>query len=862
MIDDLISTEVKYQAFFDQDVNALLHSSLWEITDQNAFRLFINKKSPLLKQGWKIHISCQSFEITRLLETIIPVLSAANVSFKVLSTLDQIVRCNSGEGGLSQIGKIITIYPNDTIQAFELGKKIDEIWNLSNAPIIPSDIFFRSKGNVSLRFGVFNNTQYVLDDAENLKPALINPMGQLVPDVSSLNGGQVTWAPTLPVQLARHEYMGQEIEHLQKVQNGRYCPLSVFTRRSFLISLVCLDELTKKGVLVKIYHKRSGADLNGHTFWDKALNEYSIASVLAAGNICPRIIEKHEDEHFYYVVFEYIQGVAYSELDRQERVSNLKKLFHAVQAMHDLNIVHRDLKLSNVLVNKDRLFLIDFEISSIVGTKHPFLGGTESYIPPEGSSSPARPSYDSYALGNCIIHAYTGIDPAVLPVDIETRLTLISAYVPRKTALLIRKLYDEDESKRPGAAECIAYISLPPKQVFTSAAKHKKGLDQIPGLLGNGLSLLTNLSTSENDIGWESTHTASRPDFKLGLNTGIGGHLLGLLAITQALDVSDDYFKIVENAINTIVETVRTGDNSPGLFTGISGAALAIGNAYQTFKKQEWLELSYTLLNDASKTDCSYDYFSGYAGIAFAAMKIFQSTGQDRFLSIAEKCITIIDSKKELIKNVTAWATNKNQINPKYETGIAHGTAGIAFSIALYAAIKKSAYHRQVAINCFKEIYLYARNADKGYLHQNLANVRQPTYNKNWCHGTAGYLWAIAQLPEIFDDLEEEIKWALAACTQNSHLSNPTYCHGLAGSLELWRIINSTILSNKETDRLYKNTLNELINAAQSVACVKTFSSESPTVFSPDLWVGYTGAFSSLALEKIKSNTTILNTKW
>lgn len=39
------------------------------------------------------------------------------------------------------------------------------------------------------------------------------------------------------------------------------------------------------------------------------------------------------------------------------------KICNAIKFIHDKNIIHRDIKPENILINKDKLVLIDFEIA-------------------------------------------------------------------------------------------------------------------------------------------------------------------------------------------------------------------------------------------------------------------------------------------------------------------------------------------------------------------------------------------------------------------------------------------------------------------------------------------------------------------
>jgi len=91
-------------------------------------------------------------------------------------------------------------------------------------------------------------------------------------------------------------------------------------------------------------------------------------------------------------------------------------LLHAVAYLHDRDIIHRDIKAENVLVNKDcsDLRLVDFNTARNVMEGALTMTGTADYMPPEVllGDSPAEGS-DIWALGLCLHLMLRGR----LPVD-------------------------------------------------------------------------------------------------------------------------------------------------------------------------------------------------------------------------------------------------------------------------------------------------------------------------------------------------------------------------------------------------------------------------------------------------------------
>merc|ERR1712216_346641 len=109
-----------------------------------------------------------------------------------------------------------------------------------------------------------------------------------------------------------------------------------------------------------------------------------------------RFYDCYMDDKCYYIVTEYCSGgtmfdkvIEMGSFDENEASDYIKIILSAVKYMHSLNIVHRDLKLHNMVFDKNGidgvLQLIDFGDSKIVNEKRKYskFVGTIHYVPPE-----------------------------------------------------------------------------------------------------------------------------------------------------------------------------------------------------------------------------------------------------------------------------------------------------------------------------------------------------------------------------------------------------------------------------------------------------------------------------------------------
>jgi serine/threonine protein kinase len=145
------------------------------------------------------------------------------------------------------------------------------------------------------------------------------------------------------------------------------------------------------------------------------------------------------------------------------------QLCDAIEAAHRLTIVHRDLKLDNVMLLDgagDHVKILDFGIARVLGdpnsrvTAVGLAAGTPHYMAPEVISSAAEPApeQDMYALGVMLAELALGellwTNATSLPMLLieKTRNTVVER-VPSRLRPLVRRLMSEAPDARPSPAE-------------------------------------------------------------------------------------------------------------------------------------------------------------------------------------------------------------------------------------------------------------------------------------------------------------------------------------------------------------------------------------------------------------------------
>ncbi len=139
----------------------------------------------------------------------------------------------------------------------------------------------------------------------------------------------------------------------------------------------------------------------------------------------PLLVENlnHQEEQFFYLVQEYIDGQTIEEelvnkgrFTQFEIVDILRDILNILQFVHKKNIIHRDIKPSNIMRHRNgKLFLLDFGAVKQV-TNNPIGSNRSStgiyslgFSPPEQmSGGEVFPSTDLYALGVTAVTLLTG----------------------------------------------------------------------------------------------------------------------------------------------------------------------------------------------------------------------------------------------------------------------------------------------------------------------------------------------------------------------------------------------------------------------------------------------------------------------
>ena len=167
-----------------------------------------------------------------------------------------------------------------------------------------------------------------------------------------------------------------------------------------------LNILTGRIVAVKSFNKKN-SELTGDNM-KKIKYETDLMKKLNHPNIT-KILEMFEDEKFFLIIMEYINGGnLFSFVKKRRKLSEktakflFRQIILGIKYIHEQNIVHRDIKLENLLIDlNNNVKICDFGIGRKIENKKQLLHdqcGTLMYMAPEILLSSKEKGYEGFPV--------------------------------------------------------------------------------------------------------------------------------------------------------------------------------------------------------------------------------------------------------------------------------------------------------------------------------------------------------------------------------------------------------------------------------------------------------------------------------
>lgn len=195
-----------------------------------------------------------------------------------------------------------------------------------------------------------------------------------------------------------------------------------------------MDYATEQVVAIKVLPSHF---LQDPTFLKRFAREARVIAALSHPRILP-VIESGEENGVPYIVMPYLQGGSLSDRLHREGALPLSEvnrlvsqIAEALDYAHDHEVIHRDFKPGNVLLDEQGdAYLADFGIAKVAETTAHLTGtgivGTPAYMAPEMATPEGlSPLIDVYAFGVTVFQMLSG----ELPFDAASPMGLLLAHL-------------------------------------------------------------------------------------------------------------------------------------------------------------------------------------------------------------------------------------------------------------------------------------------------------------------------------------------------------------------------------------------------------------------------------------------------
>lgn len=343
------------------------------------------------------------------------------------------------------------------------------------------------KSYMSFQSGVSDRVSVVVTNTE---PGA----GSYLDDQSNLN------TPMTEVDLVGRAYMSQygddddeedddddDLDFLQPMEGLKWIKGSLIGAGSFGSVYLALNGLTGELMAVKQVETSGGnpaAEARKKSMLDALEREINLLKDLQHPNIVQYLASSKEDDHLN-IFLEYVPGGSvaamlntYGPLDEPLIRNFVRQILTGLAYLHEKDIIHRDIKGANILVdNKGGIKISDFGISKKVETglltsgHRPSLQGSVFWMAPEvvKQTSYTRKA-DIWSLGCLVVEMFTGTHPypdcSQLQAIFQIGSTKAAPQIPPKATAeakaFLGQTFELDHNLRPSADELLQSPFLQP----------------------------------------------------------------------------------------------------------------------------------------------------------------------------------------------------------------------------------------------------------------------------------------------------------------------------------------------------------------------------------------------------------------
>lgn len=725
-------------------------------------------------QGWKLHLSVTTDAVVALANLVVPPLLESGQRFKIARDLRTVDALNSGDLGVTQIGKIVTIYPSNESCAVDLARELDRITSGLRGPVVPTDRRLNPTSCIYYRYGAFREPspgEYLDVDgrlaADHRTPNFYLPRGRTDP----FDEEGLYQAPSR----RRGFFADRYIVAKQMARSARGGTFEAYDLKDSPPSKVVIKEF-----LACIPSSN----------WIE--NETNVLRCLPITSNFPALRDTFDHNENRYIVTDHFEGSDLPSIIANQHLSSWKEILDFVKhvgsdigqqltELHAAGFVHRDVKQANI-IGSLVYRLVDFGITGKIGDPNPILGGTPGYMSPQQEANdPPTPADDQFSWGALLLSIVADSFNIPAHLDKHAKLRALNGLVsPSMLDVIDRAMAASPLQRFESIDRAVqALIAVSGARVTRSNAvlstDVRKGEDLVACLAQELSAGIDRWSLQKG--------TLHEPD----LYDGLAGPALFLLEAGRFLDESQ-YLEIArEVGVRLCGDRWGMGRALPGLYVGESGIGMLLVRLARVLREPGWLKAATLRAQRLRGSEHrTVDLLYGSAG-ELVLLAELSSEGEgwatDRAIEVADN---LMEASVRLGEGLV-WEVGDPSgfCTPQVYFGFAHGCSGIAAALL-----------RTYEVTGYQRCRTYAESIGNMLCGIALAEKGQPVSwprhrggsaqsLQAWCHGGGGIGVFLAKLATFGSASAREFahRAATTVASESGKRRTKNLCHGRAGDL-------------------------------------------------------------------------------
>ncbi|WP_336208722.1 class III lanthionine synthetase LanKC [Nonomuraea sp. LPB2021202275-12-8] len=834
------------------DLVAAIVGPDWTITPDGSWHVCRSAATPLIRQGWKIHVSSIPPHGAQVLEIVARYCARHDVAFKF--ALDPVILglMNGKRWPRAGAGKFVTIYPADTEQFKRILRELHPLLGRFRGPYVLSDRRYRDSSCLYYRYGGIN-------DGTRVGP------GGIVQHVLSTPDGEEYADERNPYYVAppwAEDPFGAEPDAALPagpivLDGGRYEVTDALAHTTRGGTYVGRDTVTGARVVIK--------EARPHTEWIDGVGdavaqlsrEAQTLKALEASGVTPRRHAFFQEWEHHYLVEDFVEGrplgslaalhLAPHFLRRPSREDSTRYLHESIRLwqaaltamdrVHALGYVVGDVSPFNMIVSDDlgTVTFIDLEGAAPIGEPAPTFRTPGYASADDRGLTPAAEADDYYGLAAALLsRLLTTAQLVTWAPETFRRLMTCAADRSGIEAQVREMIAAVAAHRRPGPAvvgslrRAIHGARDVVEDSPSRAAGEELALPAFRDALREGLL------HSLRYPGKAKVPVAPADRQVFATNRYCAGY--GAAGLLRALGRADELAGWLTG------QDLATQVASPGLYTGLAGLAWTLHDA-------GYSGVAASLMDEAVSRSAGIggdvSLFSGAAGIGLACLHFLRQTGDERHLDHARSLAATVGQglNTQTVDNV----------NP----GLAGGSAGLALFLLYLSLVTGEPAHAEAGRRTLLKVLHHTGSLREGDgLQVRVDPVGEPIdrIGPHWDSGAAGLGTVCLRYGVALADPEMlQYARALAHGCEDRWVTWPTFASGLAG-LGMYLLDCAQLLPSEAAhwQRAAEDTAGRLSLFRVEYAGHLYMPGETLRTVSADLLTGSAGAlmFVSRALDR------------